>query len=623
MKNSFIDDKLHIIDKSISTGVFEDVEDSKLELKDLSTGNDWVSFKQTICAFLNTNGGYILCGIREKNRTYRVTGFDRNNEGNIIDLRNKFFRTESDNIIDLSDYIDFDYIPFQGSTLAVISVRPLSEDLKFVKFEDKYYERVLTADKIISKNKIEEHSDYKQELEYSKELLPVNEASLSDLDLEKINQFVFKVNNTLKKETIKKDLEDSRSFLMRRHCLKDNKVTTLGMLLFGSYPSYFLEYRTEIDCFFGDDSDIALDKRDFQDDVLSLMDNAFKFIWGHIKVGRTAKDGGRAEPEYPEKLIREVINNALAHRDYTINKFITIRVRPNEYLEIKNPGSFKSKMLITDKTSGTEIRRIIPGIPETKNPKLASILKSYDKIESQGIGMATLVSLCLENVIDVPFYEIEPTANTISLKISSGKLLDDEVNFWLNSFNNYIAIKLGSELSLEHKKVLAYFYKSEKLNEKRKYTILLDPSNNHFDILKSLKKAKLIEEHVSSREDAQVYILDRELLKVDFEEEIESFLLNNNTQNSITQVRYKTLDKIQRCILNIIYRNSRYNKSAIKPSQITPELYLLEFGKTIDPKSYETLGRKARKICEFFAQQGIIVKDSQTKGYLFRLSDEF
>ncbi|NJN35407.1 MAG: hypothetical protein HC817_15265 [Saprospiraceae bacterium] len=448
---------MNIIDKSLKTGIFEDVEDAKTELKDLSTGSEWTSLNESICAFLNTNGGYVICGVRERDKKYNLNGFNKNNEGKLIELRTKFFKTDNDLLIDLSDFIDFDYTDFNNNSIAIIHVRPVSEDMKFLKFDGNSYERVLTADKKISNQRIQEQREYKQELEYSKEISPIKEADILDLDIDKINQFIIRINTTIRKETVKKDLEDARSFLIRRHCLKDGQVTTLGLLLFGKEPTVFLENRAEVDCFYGDDSEIGRDKQDFQDDVLNLIDDSFRFIWGHIKVGRIATDGGKSEPEYPEKLIREVINNALAHRDYTVNKFTTIRVRPNQHIEIKNPGSFKPKMLVTDKSTDIDVRRIIPGIPETKNPKLASVLKAFDKIESQGIGMATLVSVCLNDTIDVPYYELETSGNMISLIIPSGKLIDEEIEFWLRSFEKFIIDKLNGELTIEHKKSSGLF----------------------------------------------------------------------------------------------------------------------------------------------------------------------
>ena len=576
------------IETTLSSGQFQDIEDPFVELKDLSSGNEWTSLKETVCAFLNTNGGYVICGIRERNKQYSFPGFDRNNEGRIIELRSNFFKNDNDVLPDLSDNIEFDYRNVLGKTLAVITVRPLSEDLKYLKFDGVYYERVLTQDKVIPQAKIIQHREYKSELEYSKEINPVANARLDDLDIQKINQFIIKVNATGRKETVKKDLQDAADFLRRRYCINaEGAVTVLGLLLFGKEPFQYLEYRAEVDCYFETGNDIGRDKRIYQDDVINLMDDAFSFVWGHIKVGRSYIGGGRSEPEFPEKLVREVVNNAFAHRDYVANKFITIKINPGEGIEIKNPGSFKQKMLITDTSTKSEIRRIISGVPETKNPKLANVLKAFDKIESQGIGMATLVSVCLENQIDVPYYDLS-VPDTISLVIASGKLMDDETQRWINSFYGYLSERLEGKMTQEHELVLAYLLKSERLNQKRLYTILLSPSNNHFDVLSDLKQSGLVIEHpAASSEQTPVYILDKELTIVDFSKQIEK-----QTGKSLTG-----LDDAQKKVLNIVYRYNHYNHQSIKPNVITPELYAQLHGNEIEPTTYESLGRKVRKIC--------------------------
>ncbi|MBX7162312.1 MAG: putative DNA binding domain-containing protein [Saprospiraceae bacterium] len=587
------------IETTISSGQFQDNEDPIVELKDLSSGNEWTSLKETVCAFLNTIGGYVICGIRERNKQYSFPGFDRNNEGRIIQLRSMIFKNDNDVLPDLSENIDFNYRNVLGKTLAIITVRPLSEDLKYLKFDGVYYERVLTQDKTIPQAKIIQHREYKTELEYSKEINPVANATLDDLDIDKINQFIIKVNATGRKETVKKDLQDASDFLKRRYCINaEGAVTVLGLLLFGKEPFQHLEYRAEVDCYFETGNDIGRDKRISQNDVINLMDDAFSFVWGHIKVGRSYIGGGRSEPEFPEKLVREVVNNAFAHRDYVSNKFITIKINPGESIEIKNPGSFKQKMLITDTSTKNEVRRIISGVPETKNPKLANVLKAFDKIESQGIGMATLVSVCLENQIDVPYYDLS-VPDTISLVIPSGKLMDDETQRWMNSFYGYLSDKLEGKITQEHELVLAYLLKSERLNQKRHYTILLSPSNNHFDVLSDLKQSGLVIEHPeASSEQTPVYVLDKELTIVDFSKQIEK-----QTGKSLTG-----LDEAYKRVLNIVYRYNHYNNQSIKPNIITPELYSQLHGKEIVPTTYESLGRKVRKICGDLLKADILSK---------------
>jgi predicted HTH transcriptional regulator len=603
MKNQYINDILSKIQSSLETGKFIPIETEIVELKGLSTGGDWKSLKETVCAFLNTNGGYIIAGIHERNMQYVLNGFNRENESNLIDLRSKIFQADNGTFPALSDYLSFEYEDFQNTNLVVVLVRPVPEDLKYLKFDGIYYERILSQDKKIPDTKILQHHEYKQELEYAKEITPINKASLNDLSLDKINHYITLLNREIRKETLKADLQRSMSFLARQYFIRQEQITTLGMLICGDDPFHFLENRVEVDCYLDTGESIAKDKKIFRNDVISLMEDTFKFVWSNIKIGRSVSEGGSTEPEYPEDLIREVINNALAHRDYYSNNFIAVNIKPNEYLEIKNPGSFKQKLTVSHSTHEMQVRRIIPGIPETKNPKLASALKVFEKIESRGRGMATLVNACLTNKIDLPYYDLS-NPDTICLRIPSGKLIDEQIESWLNSFQKYIHEKLGDNLTIHHKSVLAYFYKSEVLNRKRLYTILLTESNNHFNVIESLKKAGLIFEHPSSTENAPLYMVDRELMKDDFWSELKA----------IFESEYMYLDSLSKKILNIIYRYTYYNKEPVSARQITPEIYQTEIGSKIDIKNFENIGRKVRRVCNKLYKRTILVK-STTKGY--------
>ena len=599
MKSDFIEENLAKIEQSLQSQTFIDVEKSKIELKDLTSGNEWNSLKETLCAFLNTEGGIVFCGIRERNKQYHLRQFDRNNESNIVDLQTKVFKDDNQVLMDLSSNILFDYFDVNGVEIVAIAVYPLSDDLKYVSYNGKYYERKLTQDHEIPATKLQRQKEYKLELEYAKELTFVDAAQMTDLSLDKINKYVDLLNREIRNETLKASLTKAKEFLAKQHFTKDINITTLGMLVCGNDPFHFLGERVEVDCYYDTSSDIGKDKKIFRNDIINLMEDTFRYIWGHIKVNRTIREGGKSEPEYPEKMIRETINNALAHRDYTINGFITVTVEPNRYIEIKNPGSFKEKMKLIHTETDVPVRRLIPGIPESKNPKLASVLKVFDKIESQGRGMASLVNAALDNLVDLPFYEIKQ--GSISLKIPTGRLVDEAVESWLNGFYNYIIGKLKSHLRFEHKAALAYFFKSELLNKQRFFTILLTESNNHYLVIEQLKEAGLIYEHPASTEENVVYVLDRVLMKTQFTDELIALVGDE----------YIHYDEVAKEILNIAYLYTKYNNQAMKASDITPEVYRRLNGKEVNPKRYESLGRKVRSMCNDMESKSLLTKGNK------------
>lgn len=607
-KSEFINNTLSSIKRSIEGDIFLDVETAKIELKDLSTGNEWKSLKESICAFLNTDGGIAICGVRERGKKYEFKGFDRNNESKVIDLQLSTFRNDEGIELDLSKYIYFDYqsvtVENQTKDIVIIAVYPLSDDLKYVSYNGEYFERKLTQDKKIPEAKIQQQREYKLDLEYAKEIAVIQGATNNDLSLDKINRYINLLNREIRSETLKPSLNKAKPFLSNQHFIKNDTVTMLGMLVCGADPFHFLSSRVEVNAYYDTSSDIGKDKKIFRSDVLTLMEETFRYIWGNIKVNRTVTEGGKSEPEYPEKLIRETINNALAHRDYSIDNFVTVRVEPNRFIEIKNPGSFKEKIKVLHTGSDIEIRRLIPGIPESKNPKLASVLKVFDKIENQGRGMASLVNGALDNKVDLAFYEIKD--GMITLTIPTGRLVDETIETWLKGFERYIELKIKNRLSDEHRAVLAYFYKSELLNRKRYFTILLSESNNHFEVLDELKRAQILYEHEVSTEQVPIYVLDRILIKTDFRDDL----------TNILGTEYIQYEQAAKEILNLVYLFSKYNQQALKATEITPEVYRRIYGKRIIANTYESLGRKVRSICNQFTKANVLEKD-QKSAYSF------
>lgn len=601
VNSEFVESIFDRIRQSIISGVKQDLESQKLELKDLSTGYNWKSLKETICAFLNTAGGVIICGIRESKTDYSLSGFNRDNEPRVRDLLT-CFKNDDGQTPDLSDHIVFEFLPFLNKEVLVIFVYALPECDKYVNFDGVCFERVLTADRVISAAKLAKQREYKAEIEHAREIELVKDATINDLNIDKVNKYVNLLNREIRNETLKANLEQARPFLIKQHFLKKDAITTLGLLVCGEDPFHFLGGRSEVNCYFDTGSEISRDKKIFRNDVINLMEDSFKYIWGNIRIGRVVREGGVAQPEYPEKLVREIINNALAHRDYSIDNFVTVTIEPEKWIEIKNPGSFKEKIKLVSDDGDIMVRRLLPGIPESKNPKLASVLKVFDKIESQGRGMASLLNAALDNQVDLPFYEIKD--NIITLRVPAGKLLDESTEAWLAGFEQYLVHRLRGPVSDEMKMVLAYFYKSELLNKQRYFTILLSESNNHFDVIDALRKAELIYLHPASTDEAPVYLLDRVLMITDYTTEMLQLIGNEWLQ----------LDPVARLILNILYRNTKYNAAGLKATQLTPEVYRRHMGKRIDAKKYESLGRKVREICIKFMERGILNR-SASKAY--------
>lgn len=600
---SLVDEALKKIEDSIETDVFKKVESEFIELKDLSSGKKWNSLYETVCAFLNTNGGLIITGVYEKKDAYNINGYNRDNEPRYLDLPNRF-KSFTETPLNLLNFITYNIRNVLDSEVCIIHVKAVPDDLKHVFFNRVAYERKLTADIKVLLPQIKAQEDYKKDLEFAKELLPVKTAGIEDLDLDKVNGYIQLLNRDVKIYSFKANIKNSESFLLKQHFYKESYVTTLGILVCGKEPFQLLENRVEVDCYVESSTgnEIAKNKKILRGDVIYLMEETLRFISNNISVTLSSVEGGTSIPEYPESILREIINNAIAHRDYDENKFIVVSITPNKKLSISNPGSFKDSHLIDVKEEDLKIKRVIPGQTGSKNPKLANVLKVFDKWEGRGRGMALLVNLCLDNKIDIPYFKIS-NLNEITLVVRSGKLLDEAVTTWLESFENYIIKRKGGQLEDKHKIILAYLYKSELENKIYRFTILLNMDNSHSDAIEELIACNLIYESNKSPRFNPVFLVDRTLSKKDFIDELKKYYRNH----------LEYLDNLELEILNIVYRYNFFNQSQTSARQIGPELLINKKVDKTDFRELDNFNRKIRKICGQLVDNNFLKKGD--KGY--------
>jgi ATP-dependent DNA helicase RecG len=597
------------IEKSIRDGVYLSVETEKIELKPSPpNGKEAQSLFQTTSAFLNTHGGIIIVGLRDvnnvSNKRYELNGYNEDCEGILKDLGKKF-TDKNGNPVDASDSIvGIEIIDFMDSRVCAIYVDKLPDDSKFVFYKSVAYKREITGDHSISIKEIESHEEFKEEIKNSRELKPVENATIDDLSADKLNSYIQLLNREVKTETIKASIEDAKSFLSRKKFTIGNKVTTLGMLVCGQNVKDFLGWRAQVDGFVDTPYDVAQDKKSLIDNVIPLMEKSLGYVLKNIQIGVSSERGGTSKPEYPEQLLRETLNNALAHRDYNKDKYVNINIKPNEYVEIRNPGSFKKSLLIESLTASPPIRRIIPD-SKPRNPKLADILKVFDKWEGKSRGMSNLVSDALANKIDLPYYRFH-SEDELSLFIKKGKLLDEKMESLFATYNGYIERKLnGSEITKEQKFVITYFYKSETENRNDRYTILLTKDNNHLEAINSLEDCGLIIKHESSNELFPVYIIDRELFKKDFVNELRLRF----------GADYDALRQEAREILGCIYEFNHFSKNPFPSANTIGNTLWAKSGKANQLEGYDDYKRRVRNFVSQMEKRKILNRVENKAAY--------
>ncbi|MDZ4121752.1 MAG: ATP-binding protein, partial [Candidatus Cloacimonadaceae bacterium] len=115
-----------------------------------------------------------------------------------------------------------------------------------------------------------------------------------------------------------------------------------------------------------------------------LVEKLAHTIHPYITIEGDAIDKGFRRPSkilYPMEAIRELILNALAHRDWTRSTDIELRIFSNR-LEIISPGALPGSMTIEKMKAGQRYAR---------NPLIMEVLREYNYVEERGMGIRTKV----------------------------------------------------------------------------------------------------------------------------------------------------------------------------------------------------------------------------------------
>lgn len=601
-----IDKILAQVENCIDNNYYQSVETEKVELKPTPPNLKGAhSLLQSVCAFLNTNGGILIIGIKDNNnvanKNYELKGYNEEAEGLLKSIGNQF--TDKDNnYVDVSEYIlGFEVKELMQSRVCAVYVDSLPDELKFVFLDKIAYKRVITGDHPIDTNTIEANEELKEEIKNARELAIIEGVELDEIDIDKLNDYIYLLNKEVKTQTTKQSIEDAKPFLNRKKFVIGNNVTTLGMLVCGKNVKDNLGWKSQVDGFVDTPYEVAQDKKSLIDNVIPLMEKSLGYILKNIQIGVTIEKGGTSKPEYPEQLLRETINNAIAHRDYSIDKYVNINIKPNTHIEIRNPGSFKRQLLIEVPNSSIPIRRIIPD-SKPRNPKLADVLKVFDKWEGKSRGMSNLVNEALENKIDLPYYRFY-SKEDLGLFIQKGKLIDENFLSFITSFDFFIENRLnGSTLTEDEIAVLAYFYKSEKANLLYRHTILLTPDNNHFNAITRLEKTGLIYKHEGSPDLYPVFVINRELMRDNYVSELRGIFGGD----------FDNLTELSKQTLSLIFQINNYSKSKSVSATHAGRLLYYKSGLPLnDIKAFDNFKRKVYGIFKKLVTNDFLIADNK------------
>jgi len=235
----------------------------------------------------------------------------------------------------------------------------------------------------------------------------------NDIDWTFIEEnFISLYEETTEKETAGKPKDILRSL----GCIKENKVTNGGILLFGKDPQrFFINSYIALARYSGERVGTRrLDYKEFKGNLFQQIDRCSEYISEHIAIMSRLLPGEiRREdiPEYGRFSIRELLTNAVCHRDYSDQGSKVIIKMFSNSIEFYNLGGL-SKGITADNITTKQYSR---------NPTIAKVLAKVEYIEELGEGWDKIIREHEEHPLSPEFPVIQSDEYSTTVTIFSTK----------------------------------------------------------------------------------------------------------------------------------------------------------------------------------------------------------
>lgn len=176
-------------------------------------------------------------------------------------------------------------------------------------------------------------------------------------------------------------------------------LNNTGVLFFVEHPTRFIP-QSAVTCvvYKGNVKVDILDKKTFEFDIITNIDNSLTFLKRHLNVSFEITEKQRKEKlEIPEVVLREAVVNAVAHRDY-FEKGANVMIELfDNRLEISNPGGLPKGLKVEDFGKRTLAR----------NPLIAALLNRAKYIEKLGTGIQRMRQLMVDAGLPEPEFNFD------------------------------------------------------------------------------------------------------------------------------------------------------------------------------------------------------------------------
>lgn len=364
-------------------------EDSLVEFKRDEVAN--YDLAKTLVAFLNLEGGTVLLGVEDDGA---IIGVERER---LEEWVSELCRAKIDPpIVPLLSWVR-GVAPGRDVLVVRVTQGPDKPYGRVHRGRRTYYVRVGSTNREASREEIERMFQASGRLHYG--LKPALGAGFEALDLRRLRDYFERVlaGSAPRRE----DREGWERLLRNVDLMTDARgaclATVDGVLLFGHAPNRHVpQAGIRAICYPGREPDYATRAdEDLRGPLLplagadgpliglGLVDAAWDFVRRNTTPTAQLQGMRRVDRwEYPEEVVREVVANALVHRDYSIAGTDIALTIYADRLEVQSPGRLPNTVTVEGMKSGARYAR---------NQILVNVMRDYGYVDSRGMGVRNKV----------------------------------------------------------------------------------------------------------------------------------------------------------------------------------------------------------------------------------------
>ena len=364
-------------------------ENRCLELK--KTTGELQDGMHSACAFLNTEGGWLIFGITPT--SLKILGQQ------VTDSTQREIAQALSGLYPVVD-VKPEYIGVPGRPdHQVIAIH--FDGWKWGQmpytFHGCPYYKVESTTKVMPPEMYEERLRAAKPEKFAWERLVAEGVTLADLDEERIRGVV-RLGVERGRIPATAEVESTEAILGKWNLMRDEKVLNGAVALFGKNPGNYTQMGLRLARFRGTDKNQFIDSSWAEGNFFDLLDAGMAFLFKHLsQSGKIVGFQKEERLEIPAEALREALTNALCHRQlekYNLTPSIAVF---DDRVEIDNPGRFPF-----DLTPDT-IKHSHASYPY--NPLIASVLFKSSFLESWGSGVSRMMDACRMQGLSEPNYE--------------------------------------------------------------------------------------------------------------------------------------------------------------------------------------------------------------------------